>query len=166
MRLILQGGRYPLDGPVKERQNQRVIVELVCAKDLEGTEGEWQVEEYDRGDGSTEPSKKTPDAPDAPDAPANETMVADGDAGFSTREDHPGERQLVREGEDPALVFESYDVHDADGAYGTLRLTWKTKYACESVANARREHWGFFTWFVILYVLLFFLGSPPQPRLL
>ncbi|CAK7206850.1 type II membrane protein [Sporothrix eucalyptigena] len=148
VRLVLQGGRYPLDGPVKERQSQRVIVELLCDKSREGTEGEWLVGEYEGsvGSGST----------DTPPKSVNETLIVDGENtsnGFSTREDHPGEKQLIREGEDPALVFGGYEIHDADGAFGTLRLTWYTKYACESMAESRREHWGFFTWFVILVFL-------------
>lgn len=151
MRLVLQGGRYPLDGAVKDRQSQRVIVELLCDKAREGTEGEWLVGEYEGAVGGGGDSGN--ETPTAPPKNVNETMVVDsaGDRGFSTREDHPGEKQLTREGEDPALVFQGYEVHDANGAFGTLRLTWHTKYACESVADARREHWGFFTWFVILY---------------
>lgn len=145
VRLVLQGGRYPLDGAVKDRQSQRVIVELLCDKERKGTEGEWLVGEYEGSAGSGET------APAEPPRNINETLVVD--SGFSTREDHPGERQLTREGENPALVFGGYEIHDADGAFGTLRLTWYTKYACESVANARREHWGFFTWFVILVFL-------------
>ncbi|ERS95839.1 hypothetical protein HMPREF1624_07916 [Sporothrix schenckii ATCC 58251] len=143
VRLVLQGGRYPLDGAVKDRQNQRVIVELLCDKERTGTEGEWLVDEYEGaagGGGSAEP----------PQTVANETLV---DAGFSTREDHPGEKQLTREGENPALVFGGYEIHDADGAFGTLRLTWYTKYACENAADGRRDHWGFFTWFVVLVFL-------------
>ncbi|KAL1895282.1 type II membrane protein [Sporothrix stenoceras] len=135
VRLVLQGGRYPLDGAVKDRQNQRVIVELLCDKEREGTEGEWLVGEYE---GSSYTGS------------VNETLKKNG---FSTREDHPGERQLTREGEDPALVFGGYEIHDADGTFGTLRLTWYTKYACESIADGRRDHWGFFTWFVILVFL-------------
>ena len=147
VRLVLQGGRYPLDGPVKERQSQRVIVELLCDKSREGTEGEWLVGEYEGAVGSDSDSNSNSNSDSAPAANANETMV---DYGFSTLEDHPGEKQLTREGEDPALVFGGYEIHDADGAYGTLRLTWYTKYACESLADSRRVHWGFFTWFVIL----------------
>lgn len=140
VRLVLQGGRYPLDGAVKDRQNQRVIVELLCDKNREGTEGEWLVGEYE-GAADVPP----------PSGSANETLLDDN--GFSTREDHPGERQLTREGEDPALLFGGYEIHDADGTFGTLRLTWYTKYACESVADGRSNHWGFFTWFVILVFL-------------
>ncbi|CAK7568714.1 MAG: type II membrane protein [Sporothrix epigloea] len=143
VRLVLQGGRYPLDGPVKERQSQRVIVELLCDKSREGTEGEWLVGDYEKPQDSDGSSSS-----DTPAENINETMVDDG---FSRRE--LGENQLIREGEDPALVFNGYEIHDADGAFGTLRLTWYTKYACESMADSRTVHWGFFTWFVILVFL-------------
>ncbi len=40
-----------------------------------------------------------------------------------------------------------------------LYLDWRTKYACEDSKNEqdaeRGEHWGFFTWFILMYVLLF-----------
>lgn len=134
VRLILQGGRYPLDGPAKDRQDQRVIVELLCDMAREGTEGEWVADEYD-------PEGGVPEA-------GNATLAS---SDFSMAE--AGEKQLTREGEDPALVFQGYEVHDTEDAFGTLRLTWHTKYACESMADARREHWGFFTWFVIIVFL-------------
>jgi hypothetical protein len=38
-----------------------------------------------------------------------------------------------------------------------LYLEWRTKYACEKTNKEqdpkRGEHWGFFTWFIIMYVL-------------
>ena len=146
VRLVLQGGRYPLDGPAKDRQDQRVIVELLCDMTREGTEGEWQVDEYDPEGGKSGESGESGETGDAP--PANATMAADGVSLLEA-----GEKQLTREGENPALIFEGYEVHDADNAFGTLRLTWHTKYACESMAGAGREHWGFFTWFVIIVFL-------------
>lgn len=46
----------------------------------------------------------------------------------------------------PSLQFVSYtEANDAD----VLELKWKTKYACED-ANPVVEHWGFFTWFLII----------------
>jgi hypothetical protein len=54
----------------------------------------------------------------------------------------------------PSLTFLSYtpDKGDAD----VLRLEWRTKYACESSKEEEDEknaqHWGFFTWFIIMYV--------------
>ncbi|EFX06284.1 autophagy protein [Grosmannia clavigera kw1407] len=146
LRLVLQGGRYPLDGPVSDRQNQRVIVELLCDKTREGTEGEWIADEYER-DG-TAPGSSAPPA----DPPSNSTTSAAG-LGFSLAQEGPAEKQLLRDGEaEPALVFQGYDVHDTDGSFGTLRLAWHTRYACEGAARVR-EHWGFFTWFVILVFL-------------
>ncbi|KAF2860210.1 hypothetical protein K470DRAFT_217551 [Piedraia hortae CBS 480.64] len=58
-----------------------------------------------------------------------------------------------------ALQFVSYG---ADGDIDTLRVRWKTKYACEGVANepdklrddARKSHLGFFAWMLIIIFLL------------
>ncbi|OAA57639.1 autophagy protein [Niveomyces insectorum RCEF 264] len=154
VRLVLQGGRYPLDGPVKARQNQRVVVELVCDPNLEGTEGEWGVEEYE-GPGPAMAAARAAGGVFAVAAAAAD-MTATATAAPTPAPNnpvHPGETQLTRPDDPPALVFQGYDEHDADGAVGTLRLTWSTKYACENVAGGRREHWGFFTWFVILVFL-------------
>jgi len=63
------------------------------------------------------------------------------------------------ESDGKSLIFVSY------GASGdntdVLRLNWKTKYACEDYEGEDEEankggRWGFFTWFVIVYV------SPPR----
>jgi autophagy-related protein 27 len=50
-----------------------------------------------------------------------------------------------------SLKFLSFDYgKDVD----ILRLEWRTKYACESQNDeddaAKKGHWGFFTWFLIM----------------
>ena len=61
----------------------------------------------------------------------------------------------------PSLKFVRYDTDGKDA--DVLRLQWKTKYACED-ANPVVEHWGFFTWFLIMYVFwLFPLQTEVQP---
>jgi hypothetical protein len=55
----------------------------------------------------------------------------------------------------PSLTFVSYNVSKKNPEEDLLRLQWKTKEACEdSKAKKDQEnsgHWGFFTWFVIMY---------------
>lgn len=57
-----------------------------------------------------------------------------------------------------AITFISYDAVDK---IDTLKLEWKTKYACENVddgddatpgSGTSTRHWGFFTWFIIMLV--------------
>ena len=57
------------------------------------------------------------------------------------------------------LKFQSYKM---EGDNQVLRLEWKTKYACEGMANHKDPDddtdksggWGFFTWFIIILFLL------------
>lgn len=134
LRLVLKGGKHPLDAPVKERREQKAVVEFLC-DEKEGTEGEWEDSEdkysqkLDRRDDKKEDDK---------------------DKSFP-------EHQLKKE--NAALIWESYGPEkDAD----VLRLTWHTKYACEkrdengddnnkgNDGDDASTHWGFFTWFVVL----------------
>lgn len=63
------------------------------------------------------------------------------------------------EDEEPApssLSFVSYGKLEGKEQVEVLRLNWKTKYACEDYADsdqARKTGWGFFTWFILMYVL-------------
>jgi autophagy-related protein 27 len=60
--------------------------------------------------------------------------------------------------DDNSLSFVSY-LEDEDKKFKTLRLDWRTKYACESFeeddqdgsgSDSSGKHWGFFTWFIVL----------------
>jgi hypothetical protein len=48
------------------------------------------------------------------------------------------------------------DYNKDDENVEVLRLEWRTLYACEDYKQKkdaeRRAHWGFFTWFIIMYV--------------
>lgn len=54
----------------------------------------------------------------------------------------------------PSLEFFTYKEEDE---VDVLRLKWRTKYACESSKEEqdkeRGQHWGFFTWFIIIAFL-------------
>ena len=56
----------------------------------------------------------------------------------------------------PSLTFVSYGESEAFKGTDLLRLTWKTKAACEDAKEKqdaeKSNHWGFFTWFILMYV--------------
>lgn len=54
--------------------------------------------------------------------------------------------------ETSGLKFGEYEKDHPDTKVDTLILEWTTKYACDGVSPTGR-HWGFFTWFLIMYVL-------------
>ena len=56
---------------------------------------------------------------------------------------------------DGSLQFVSYGPEDESNKLGTLRLSWRTKYACEGAPDddenpSASKHWGFFTWFLLM----------------
>lgn len=140
LRLILKGGKHPLDGPVGERREQKAIVEFLCDPSREGTEGEWETDgQYAQAD-----SAEGKD---------------DGDKDGGSGGGEPGSEKQ-RKKDNAALVWKSYK---AEGTADVLRLTWHTKYACEKRdgdsdpdkdkdkdKDDASSHWGFFTWFVIV----------------
>jgi hypothetical protein len=79
-------------------------------------------------------------------------------------EDEDNQDSLFRREEDDdkkekqkSLNFISYKTEKPkDEEWGILRLEWRTKYACESAVDEPLRDgssWGFFTWFIIMYVL-------------
>ena len=139
LRLVLKGGKHPLDGPQKERREQKAVIEFLCDPNKEGTEGEWKSEdEYDK-ESILRREEKEGDGEDGK-----------GESGV--------EHQLKKD--DAALIWESYT---AEGDADILRMTWHTKYACEKRDGGGdgggapsggegdvSSHWGFFTWFVLM----------------
>lgn len=53
-----------------------------------------------------------------------------------------------------SLQFKSFGP-SGDDAY-VLKLDWKTRYACDDYLRSKKgdssSHWGFFTWFIVMYV--------------
>lgn len=55
-----------------------------------------------------------------------------------------------------ALQFVSYgEVDDGKGRMDVLRLSWRTRYACEEFEGdddepSKQAGWGFFTWFILM----------------
>lgn len=144
VRLVLKGGKHPLSGPVKERHEQKAIVEFLCDPDKTGLEGEWTSE-----DRYEEPSANKLRRRDDGDEKKEED--GEEDDGSESGLEH----QLKEE--DSALIWDSYGKDDK-GA-DVLRLTWHTKYACEEKRDDDNDDsgdsntssgWGFFTWFIIM----------------
>jgi len=125
LRLELNGGANDEKRPLK------TIIEFTCDKNRTGLEGLWDPEAHykDNSAGKEDPVEER----------------------VRTREDE------AKEGEDlfkPSLEFVRIDVGNGDA--DVLRLQWKTKHACESaVEDAEpKASWGFFTWFILMYVYL------------
>lgn len=105
----------------KKGRNQQAVIEFICDHSRTGLETGYDKGENQRRDG--EPN---------------------GDKGNQTEKDNTS-----------SLRFKSYGaVDDLD----VLRLDWLTKYACEDYEGDKDEgekkgdnnHWGFFTWVIIL----------------
>lgn len=167
LRLVLKGGKHPLDGAVKDRREQRAIVEFLCDPERKGDEGEWEAEDkYEkdtklrrRADNKSDDGKdedKKDDGKKDDDKKDDDKKGDDDKGGDDGKEKSSVEHQLKNK--DAALVWESYQKEkDID----VLRLTWHTKYACEKrdpndgedEGGNSSSHWGFFTWFVIIVFL-------------
>lgn len=145
VRLVLKGGKDPLSGPIKERREQKAVIEFLCAQGKTGLEGEWSSEDRYDGDDKVRMEKREDKKEDN-----KRDDEKKGDDGEGT--ESGVEHQLKKD--NASLIWESYDPDD-NGA-DVLRLTWHTKYACEKREDSDDEpanassHWGFFTWFVIL----------------
>ncbi|KAK7740060.1 type II membrane protein [Diaporthe eres] len=138
VRLVLHGGKDNVS-----KRAQQAIVEMVCDKDKTGKEGEWDPKDdkYEPGQEETEEEGSSA---------AGQRKRADGDE----NKDGSSEHQLLKP--DSALIFDSYGPLSEDKQIDVLRLTWYTKYACEGLPEDEypsNQHWGFFTWLVILVFL-------------
>ncbi|KAF1947526.1 hypothetical protein EJ02DRAFT_392014 [Clathrospora elynae] len=138
VRAILNGGRFPFDSK-KEGMNQRAIVEFVCDKErtgLEHAEKDESPREDDSKDGEKDGKENDGDKKEEK---------------LSRREENS-----KCEDSDHSLRFCGYqeETEDKDKKVKTLRLEWRTKYACKDApAVDGGSHWGFFGWFFIIFFL-------------
>lgn len=151
LRLVLKGGKHPLTGPVKERKEQKAVIEFLCDQNRKGTEGEWDSEDkYEKASENRRRAEDDKKGKDEKDDGKKDDGKKDGDG-----QDSSIEHQLKTA--NASLIWEGYSKEkDVD----VLRLTWHTKYACEKRdGNDDKDkdggddvssHWGFFTWFVIM----------------
>ena len=124
LRIVLHGGIY-----IKQRQ--RAVIDMQCDPGRTGNE--------------KSPFKKGKD---------------DEDEKLARSEDEDKEPDEDEDDDENSLRFVSYQMEEEDKDVKTLRLDWRTKYACESFEedddgggkDSSSKHWGFFTWFIVLYV--------------
>lgn len=112
----------------KDGTPQKAIVEFLCDKEKTGNEGFKDASALADPSLYTAMERRADDDDDAPDIP-------DQDKGKS-------------------LQFKSYK---KEGDNMVVRMQWKTKFACEGMADkggSSSGGWGFFTWFIIILFLL------------
>ncbi|KAF2124664.1 autophagy protein-like protein Atg27 [Dothidotthia symphoricarpi CBS 119687] len=141
VRVELHGGRLPFDDK-KNGLDQRAIVEFVCDKERTGLEGD----EKDDGEHESDPKDDDKGGDDKKgDGKKEEKLRRREDGGKGKCEDN-----------DHSLRFCGYEEESIakDKNVKTLRLEWRTQYACEDApAEDAGSHWGFFGWFFIIVFL-------------
>ena len=156
VRVELHGGRFPYDD-TKAGIDQRAIIEFVCDKDRTGLEGDAG------GDGgkAKDPSDEDGDKDDDKDGDSDDSKDGEDDGN-----DNDDEKRKLKSRDDASsgkcdesdasLRFCGYGLEDLakNKKARTLRLEWRTKYACrDAPADNGGSSWGFFTWFIIMYVI-------------
>jgi hypothetical protein len=128
--LELSGGAVPLS---KKGKKQKAIIEFLCDLNTDGTDTDLE-------DPSDSDDKETENL---------------------TKRD---EEKKEKESPMKFISYKDEKVGKDDQDWGVLRISWSTKYACENAINEpspnKGSSWGFFTWFIIMYVLA------PTPPLL
>jgi hypothetical protein len=144
VRATLNGGRFPFDSK-KDGVNQRAIIEFVCDKERTGLEGDEKDDSpHEDGDGDDKGDKE-----------------GDGKKDDDKKDDKKEEKLRRREesskgkceDNDHSLRFCGYEMETEkkEEKVQTLRLEWRTKYACEDAPPVDGgSHWGFFGWFFIM----------------
>ena len=128
-----EGVRVELNGGFRKLESstryQKAIVEFICDKTRTGLE-----HLYDPEDKYTEKVK---------------------------REESDKEKDEVDENDPNSSSLEFFD-YDQAGEVDILRLRWRTKYACEDSKEKqdaeKAGHWGFFTWFILVYATPYHLS--------
>lgn len=137
LRAELHGGRHPFEE--KKGVDQRAIIEFVCDAERTGLEGD----EKDAGEHEEDP--KDDDKKD--DGKKEEKL--------RRRDEESGKCEDSKS----SLRFCGYakETLQKDTVVQTLRLEWRTKYACEDAkdlpSDDKSSHWGFFGWFFIILFL-------------
>ncbi|KAJ2981374.1 hypothetical protein NUW58_g6704 [Xylaria curta] len=146
LRIVLKGGFGDTESHV--RRKKQTVIDFVCNKDLDGTEGEY-------------------DSEDKYEARAEDDKNEDQDNKDGNDENAPPKEVQLGIEKNPSLVFDGYSPSKDDEKLDVLHLTWSSKYVCESKADdgsggngdeddgAQKpgSHWGAFTWIVILVFL-------------
>ncbi|KAF2714867.1 hypothetical protein K504DRAFT_12636 [Pleomassaria siparia CBS 279.74] len=148
-----EGFRAELHGGMFNKIPQQAIIEFLCDRNrtgLEGDELDDAKKDDDEKDGDNDKKKEDDDKDkkegEKPGMSMNPSMSLtrrDNDDGCETS--------------DASLRFCSYAVTEGEKGkkVRTLRLQWRTKYACEDTPSEGpgSSSWGFFTWFIIILFL-------------
>ncbi|KAL9087368.1 MAG: hypothetical protein Q9165_006665 [Trypethelium subeluteriae] len=152
VRITLHGGRYPNN---RTGTRQKLILEMLCDRNRTGLEG-------DLGDGRVplQDNSRTLAAREYSEDDDNEGQGPD-DGGDDEDDGDGGDEE--DQDKDRSLRYINYGSEgDGKDEVGVLRLEWRTKWACEGMADQndggtdddggedKNSHWGFFTWFIIV----------------
>ncbi|KAL2824115.1 autophagy-related protein 27 [Aspergillus cavernicola] len=138
LRVKLSGGEYPVGD--KKVKSAAAVVDFVCDPDRSGLEG--------LNDSAKRLLRAREEAEDGDENSGD----GDGEGDDGNGED----KGPFYDGSNPdrSLQFKSFNQTD-DESY-VLNLSWRTRYACDSYSEGRENssgHWGFFTWFIIIFFL-------------
>jgi hypothetical protein len=146
VRATLNGGRFPFDSK-REGVNQRAIIEFVCDKERSGLEGdEMDKSPHEDGDNDDKGDNE---------GDSKDDKKEDSDKKVESLKRREENSKGKCEDNDNSLRFCGYEVETEgkDQKVQTLRLEWRTKYACADAPSPDGgSHWGFFGWFFIMSV--------------
>lgn len=162
LRVTLHGGQYPFNS--KGGRKQVAVIEFVCDRDRTGLEGL---------EGDTAAVLLAEKGEAAADDDGDNDDDEGGDTPGHNDDDDDDDKDNEKENK-KSLRFISYGPTTSKSAADTdtLRLQWRTKHACKasgskddddktSSPKPKGNHWGFFTWLVIMYVYRYYTIFPP-----
>lgn len=154
VRVELNGGRYPFDK--SSGREQRAIIEFECDPDRTGLEGDERDEREKVDDEVTEKRNIARAEGDEKDGEGDKDGK-DGKDDKDGKDGKDGESEPVEDNSSLKLIGYQLEVGEGNSRIDVLRLNWRTKYACEGKRDSNApskssSHWGFFTWFLIMYV--------------
>lgn len=144
VRVELSGGRYP---DKRGGVLQKAIIEFECDAERTGLEGV---------EGGTGKKGKDEDEKEKDEIEGERSVNASKEDKDKDKEDDGDDEQ--KEDKSSLKLISYRREGEADREMQVLRLTWRTKYACEGQKGhededtnpSKSSHWGFFTWFLIM----------------
>lgn len=169
-----EGLRLLINGGIHEKVKQRALIEFICDRKRTGLEGEETAEKKQKQSTVRTSLARARNS-------NNDTRDGDGKDGQGGDKDEDGGDGSGGDDEplpDPdagkslqLISYEQTSIGKDKEEVGTLRLEWRTKYACEDIKDIdpappkKSRGWGFFTWFIIVYVIsscLFLVATAPD----
>ncbi|KAF2143492.1 uncharacterized protein K452DRAFT_325997 [Aplosporella prunicola CBS 121167] len=152
LRIELNGGKYPMNK--RKGQKQKALIEFLCDNRTDGVDESQEDKEKEK----RREERRLARLLKREEQKKDEDGEKDDDKDDDKDKDDDDDDDDDKDSEDKRpLKFISYK-EEADQTK-VLRLEWRTKYACEkrdgadSPSKTRSEHWGFFTWFIIIVFL-------------